>query len=251
MNTFTKLKFQAGGNAKLGRETYTFALPAGSTCPGALDCLAWVDPDTRRIKDGRHQIFRCFAASQEVAFPTVFAARLHNWVELRKAATREAMTQLILDSLPESAVKVRVHDSGDFFSQAYFDAWMAAAEARPQTIFYAYTKSISFWIKRLLEIPENFRLNASLGGKQDHLVLRLDLKRVQVVFHPEEAEKIGIPIDHDDSLASENTVQEFALLLHGGQPKDSTAGAALKRLKTEGVDFAYSSKKPRPQTTHA
>lgn len=234
------LKFQAGGNAKIhGKHVYTFALPAGATCPGALDCLAWVDPDTGRIRDGKHQVFRCFAASQECAFTNTRKARYHNWTALRAAETVKGMTELILASLPDTAEKVRVHDSGDFFSQAYFDAWMAVARQRPDTIFYAYTKSITFWVKRLLDIPDNWRLNASLGGKQDAIALRLDLKKVHVVFHPDEAEKLGLPVDHDDSLASGDVVQDFALLIHGTQPPNSEASAAIKRMKTEGVEYAY------------
>lgn len=35
---------------------------------------------------------------------------------------------------------IRVHDSGDFFSDAYLGAWLRISRARPHNTFYAYTK---------------------------------------------------------------------------------------------------------------
>ena len=49
----------------------------------------------------------------------------------------------------------------------------------------------------------------------------------------EQAEELGLPIDHDDSHAALNG-GSFALLLHGTQPKDSDASKALKALKGKG-----------------
>ena len=51
------------------------------------------------------------------------------------------MVALILDSLSPFAGYVRLHVSGDFFSQDYFDAWVEVARHRPRTLFYAYTKA--------------------------------------------------------------------------------------------------------------
>ena len=59
------------------------------------------------------------------------------------------MAAVILGSLSPCAGVVRVHDSGDFFSQEYFDAWLEVARGRPRTRFYAYTKSLPFWVARL------------------------------------------------------------------------------------------------------
>jgi Gene product 88 len=46
------------------------------------------------------------------------------------------MAALILNSLPADAKLVRLHVSGDFFSDAYFLAWMDVAKATPGTVFY-------------------------------------------------------------------------------------------------------------------
>jgi hypothetical protein len=73
------------------------------------------------------------------------------------------MANLILESIPTDAQRIRIHVAGDFFSQAYFDAWLMVARSRPDIAFYAYTKSIPFWIHhRQSDLPENFKLNASL-----------------------------------------------------------------------------------------
>src|SRR5947209_4467243 len=109
-----KLKF-GRGNAKLAGEIYTFSLPAGHACPGALQCLAKADRQTGKLQDGASQLFRCFAAGDESRYPNVRRIRWHNF-DLLKGKTREGMSALILASLPGDAITVRLHVSGDFFS---------------------------------------------------------------------------------------------------------------------------------------
>jgi hypothetical protein len=57
------------------------------------------------------------------------------------------MGKLISESLPPEATIVRIHVSGDFYSEAYFLAWIDVAKQRPDVKFYAYTKSLHFGIK--------------------------------------------------------------------------------------------------------
>ena len=52
------------GNAKL-KEVYYWCLPAGHSCPGALECLAKADRHTGRVTDGPDTKIRCWAASME------------------------------------------------------------------------------------------------------------------------------------------------------------------------------------------
>jgi len=72
--------------------------------------------------------------------------------------------------------------SGDFFSQRYFDAWTTVADNRPKTLFYGYTKSLKYWVKRIGTLPPNFRLVASYGGKDDSLIAQHNLCYARVVF---------------------------------------------------------------------
>lgn len=243
------LRFVPGGNAKLDKDTWSFSLPAGWSCPGAKTCMTKVDPDTGKIVDGEFQKMRCFAAVNEVR-PNVRNLRWHNFRLLMEARTLEGMTELIIDSMPSNAEKMRVHVSGDFFNQTYFDAWMIAARSFKRCKFYAYTKSLHLVGKRQAEgdIPSNFALTLSEGGVWDDKIeaLRTIAEDMQhglglskVVYHPDEAAAQGLEIDHDDSHALQGD-HPFALLLHGMQPVGSDAAEAVKLMKRQGIKFSYS-----------
>jgi hypothetical protein len=221
---------------------YTFNLPSGYTCPSALDCLSKANRTTGKITDGKAAQFRCFSATTEAWSATTRAQRWHNFDILRHIDPKYAsdMWTTIHNSLPEKVDICRVHVGGDFFNQRYFDAWMAVARVNPETLFYAYTKSLPYWVKRLGgNIPTNFVLTASRGGRYDYLIDQYNLKVAEVVFSLEEAEEKGLPIDHDEYYAI-NNAGNFALLIHGTQPKGTDAAKAIQNLKAQGVEFAYS-----------
>ena len=156
----------------------------------------------------------------------------------------EGMVKLINGSLPENAGIVRIHVAGDFFSLPYMHAWYVVALMNPNTLFYAYTKSTSWWVGGINEFPilHNFVLTASMGGTQDHVTENYGLRKAVVVFSEAEAAELGLEIDHDDSHAAKPSLrnQDFALLIHGTQPAGSKAAQALKELKGKG---SYSRKK--------
>ena len=224
--------FFGSGNAKLSEFISTFSLPAGWTCPSANECLCKSNRNTGLITDGPKTKFRCFAASQEAFFATVRNARWNNFELLKAAKTVQGMADLIHNSLPLGVAKVRIHVSGDFFSETYFKAWLNVASANPALIFYGYTKQLQYLVKYRDQFPVNFRMVASKGGLQDKLIAKYKLVSAEVVFSTEEARRKGLEIDHDDSHAIAAT-KSFALLLHGTQPKATAAGeawAVIKRL---------------------
>lgn len=231
------------GNAKLPATTATYANPAGFSCPSAKDCRASANADTGHITDGPHMKFRCFSASEEAAFKNTRDAHRYNMNALHAARSVGRQADLIVRSLPKGIDKVRVHTSGDFFNQTNFDAWMEAGRMRPDLLFYAYTKSLPFWVARLNDIPDNWVLTASRGGHYDDLIDAHNLREVVVVFHPDEAKALGLECDHDDSHAYDKSLHKFALLLHGQQQKGSAAAGAIKQMKDEGIEFSYPSKK--------
>lgn len=231
------IKFSKEDNAKL-KNIISFSLASGWSCPFADKCLSKADPNTGKITDGRNTEFRCFSASQEALRTHVRNSRFGNFEALRKLRTVEEITTMINSALPKitrtgRGKVVRLHVAGDFFSQNYFDAWLKVAKANPDRIFYAYTKSIQYWVNRLGQIPSNFKLNASKGGRQDHLIDIYNLKFAEVVFSEKEANAKGLEIDHDDSHAYKYDYS-FALLLHGTQPKGSAASKARSELAKEG-----------------
>jgi hypothetical protein len=231
------LKFQQG-NAKLGKNIFTFSLPAGHACPFANECLSKADKLTGKLTDGPNTQFRCFAASAEAVYPNVRLARWHNFDLLKKLSTVEA-TNLILQSLPKKANIVRIHVSGDFFNESYFLAWLQVAKLKPKVLFYAYTKSLIYWVNYIKDIPTNLVLNASEGGKLDAQISEHELKFAKVVYSPEQAEELGLLIDHTDEAAYK-TKESFALLIHGQQPKGSKASQSIKDLKARNIKFSYS-----------
>lgn len=244
------------GNGKLDPAISHFSLPAGFACPGALQCLSRaVEQEDGRYKvvDGTGVQFRCFSASEEARYPNVRAIRWHNWDMLRKYGTgrtdadkARSMAALILASLPVRdrvldmsvdgrAFKaiVRLHVAGDFFSQAYMDAWLLVCRTRPDLLFYAYSKSLPMWVSRLDQLPENFVLTASEGGKWDHLIGQHGLRSARVVYSEDAAARLGLPIDHDDSHAMRRG-PSFALLLHGPQQKGTPAAKAWAAIQAAG-----------------
>jgi hypothetical protein len=232
------LSFQKG-NSKLGKSIYTFSLPSGYTCPFAKDCLAKVNRLTGKLTDGPYTQFRCFSASQEALFPSVRKSRWDNFEKVKNAIKNNTLVDLILNSIPKKATIIRVHVAGDYYNQAYFNAWMEVAKRLPSVTFYAYTKSIGYWVNQLGNIPSNFKLNASYGGKQDSLIEQYNLKSVKVVYTVEQAG--DMVIDHDDTSAFMQD-KSFCLLLHGVQPKGSEASKALSVLKKQGI-HGYGKKK--------
>ena len=217
------------GNAKLGENVFTFSIPAGWTCPGARDCLAKVARDTGKISDGPNVEFRCFSASMEARQPSVRLSRWRNFDLLRAAGTADAMSALILESLPSKATLVRIHVGGDFFSPAYFRAWVQVAESRPGVTFYAYTKSVAYLPERA-SLPSNLRIVVSDGTRFGTDKARaLGYAVASVAF-----DLTGdLPIDHDDkhAIAADH---DFALLIHGTQPRGSDAARALSAVKRSG-----------------
>ena len=147
------------GNAKLVKtsgEAYRvlgFGIPAdmsfdgGNTCPGANAC--------RGV---------CYAKQGRYIMAGVKNARLHNFNASRSDmfvldATKD------LNRLVKRYNVVRLHDSGDFYSQEYLNAWKLIADTFPEVIFYAYTKSLHLDIES--NKPANLRIVQSLGGKYD------------------------------------------------------------------------------------
>jgi len=222
----------------LGKKTiYSFNLPSGYSCPFANDCMSKAHRVTGKITDGKRTKYRCFSATDEARSPTARKSRWDNFEALRKLDKNE-MVEVINASIPRDMDLCRIHVSGDFFNQKYFDAWIEVAKLHPLKIFYAYTKSLPYWVNRIDDIPQNLKLNASRGSRTDKLIDTYNLKTAEVVLSIGEATIKKLPIDHDEYYAL-NDLGNFALLIHGTQPKNSYASQAIKNLKKHNIKFAY------------
>ena len=124
-----------------------------NTCPAATACKAV-----------------CYAKQGRYVMGAAVTNRLDNLDESQAPAFVANMIKSLRSA--RSFNVIRVHDSGDFYSQEYLDRWYAVARALPDKIFYAYTKrmDLDLWTNK----PDNFRLVQSLGGKHDK---RVDLSK--------------------------------------------------------------------------
>jgi len=222
------------------RKIYSLDLLSGYSCPFAKACLSKAvvgDDGKRRIKDGPDNEFRCFSASQEAQYTGVYNLRKHNFDLLRVDQwDATLMAHLLNVSMPDNLGICRIHVAGDFFNHHYMKAWTMVARANPNRLFYAYTKSLRYWLDMANIIPHNMVMTASYGGRDDALIATKGLRSAMVVFSEAEADRLGAEIDHDDSHAARPSLRNdsFALLLHGTQPAGTEAAAALKELKGKG-----------------
>lgn len=246
-NAKTKALYEVERIAKYlqdGRKVYSLDMRSGHDCPGAKNCKSCVVPSTANksgfaIQDGPHCEFRCFSASQEIVYPAVRKLRKRNSLAMHKMRGWKRHRDLILSTLPNNIGVLRFHVGGDFFRESYFQGAVAASEERPDVLFYAYTKSLPYLLHTPMNCPQlgmmrdNFMLTASRGGKWDHLIDDLNLREAVVVYSELETTQRDLKLDHDDSHAATHG-GDFALLIHGVQPKGSEASAALSALKGKG-----------------
>ena len=218
---------------ELSLKLKTFTLPAGWTCPAAKDCLSKADRETGKIQDGPDTEFRCFAASAEATYPSLRNMVWRNLGLLKDSLVDgvDACADLICASLPKKFDIMRVHVGGDYFNVKYLQAWIEVAKRNPDKIFYSYSKSLHFF--KQFALPENLVLTASRGGKYDNMIDLHGWKEALVVYSEQEAIDKGLEIDHDDTHAAFGK-DNFALLIHGTQPKGSAASVALSKLRKQG-----------------
>lgn len=132
--------------------------------------------------------------------PTGYARQgTYLWPVVRNK--HQANLMFVLDDLPgwEAAMLaeltakrfnnawIRIHDSGDFFSDDYLRAWLRICRVRPDLHLYCYTKEVDRF-RRLVEPdpPPNFLWVYSYGGTQDR-DLDPTVDRVDDVFPDEQA----------------------------------------------------------------
>ncbi len=150
------------GNGKLKKDGIaSFNIPAFrladgfKTCPMAGSCA-----------------LVCYALGNRYNMSNVKIPRDHNIAWLRTHSTSEFVDAAVEDinRLHKSWTRIRIHDSGDFYSEAYLDAWLDIAKQCPDMEFYAYTKMISLVTRKREILPQNFTVVQSVGGMQDRLI---------------------------------------------------------------------------------
>lgn len=125
------------GNHKLPDSIGIFNLPHRTTCPGAT-------PWCKQF---------CYARKAERMYKQVLPYRELNY-KLSKSPNFVSMINKELSTARKKFV--RIHESGDFYNQAYLDKWTAICKANPHIQFTFYTKSFHLLdfskIKRLKNV---------------------------------------------------------------------------------------------------
>ncbi len=149
-------------NSKLAKDgIVTFNIPAFrladgfKTCPMAGSCA-----------------LVCYALQGYYNMPSAKKTREHNIAWLRTHSMDDFVKAVVddINHLHTDWTRIRVHDSGDFYSEAYMDAWMDIARQCPDKEFYAYTKMVSMTALKRASMPGNLTIVQSVGGKEDRLI---------------------------------------------------------------------------------
>ena len=222
------------GNRELAKDgVFTWTLPALNarlsngknhvTCPNAGICAKL-----------------CYARSGTFNFSNVKRAHLAKLEMLLNDLTgwEEQMTAELKAKRYRGGKWVRIHDSGDFFSPEYFEAWLRIAKATPDVRFYAYTKEVAMVKSHTL--PDNFIIIFSMGGKQDRLI-DTEVDRHADVFPTLEALNEAGYTDQEDSdiLAATLPTPKIGIVVNNIPHLKKQQGAAtfssLQRERDEMV----------------
>lgn len=222
----TGVKTVFSQNAKMrkssqnGIHLYNWGIPAYKSQNGTLTC-----PNASKC------IIGCYAKSGAYVWTNV-AQAYENRLSLSRTKGFEQVIVYHIDKLlskhKTGTVMIRIHDSGDFYSESYFETWCKIADVyknETRVQFYAYTKMVQMckdYANKNL-IPGNLTLIYSFGGRQDDLI-QIETDRHSRVFE-NETELAA----HDYSDASQNDMvalgpnNKIGLVYHGTKSYKNTA----------------------------
>lgn len=102
----------------------------------------------------------CYAKRPERQYKNCLPSRMRNY----EASLNETFVPNMISELKKNKrTIVRIHESGDFYSQDYLDKWQAIISACPEKRFYTYTKTERLFNFTAILSLENFNLVSSLG----------------------------------------------------------------------------------------
>mgnify|MGYP000497495653 CR=1 FL=1 len=213
----SKMK-QSGGTDIV---VYNWTIPAfraadgTKTCPNAGVCAAG-----------------CYARSGAYRWSNV--SRVHN-AKLDASRDLGFAEEMIkeIKRLQKNASKknkqlyIRIHDAGDFYSLDYTLTWLRIMRALPDVVFYAYTKQVEMFknlkTKHGYNLPENFKLIFSFGGKQDDKIDK-SVDRHSAVFETLDALKAAGYVDaSSDDIKALGDNNRIGLVYHGAKSYRNTA----------------------------
>jgi len=135
------------GNLKFAPEILIWSIPAIKTCPNCADCAA-----------------SCYARKAEKVYPQVLPCRERNYQATQDLEQFKRDMVALIKRTQKTSKKhtpsaVRIHESGDFYSKEYAEAWAAIARECPELTFYGHTKAPENLPE---DIPENMNIVESI-----------------------------------------------------------------------------------------
>lgn len=102
---------------------------------------------------------KCYAKKAEVRFPNVLKKRNANY----ESTWHPWFNAMVGEDIQKSKINtVRIHSSGDFYSQNYISKWVNIIRNKPNKMFYAYTKKKHIFNFTEMESLPNMNLIDSL-----------------------------------------------------------------------------------------
>lgn len=129
------------------------SLPPVISCPNCSSCRK-----------------KCYGNKSYNMYPSVKRAWDSNF-EIAKNNLEKYKTD-VNSNLQKRRKKVkffRIHVSGDFFSQEYYNAWIQIARENPETVFFAFTKNFDLTFGKL---PDNFKILISAFQGMDDINIK-------------------------------------------------------------------------------
>lgn len=103
------------------------------------NCLIFSIPTSACFGCGK-QCKSCYAQKAEKFYPNVLPCRTRNLQHSKKSSFVSKINEILNKS---SKPFFRIHEAGDFYSQAYVNKWTRIAKDNPSKFFYAYTKKLN------------------------------------------------------------------------------------------------------------
>ena len=154
----------------------------------------------------------CYANQKTFTWPVVVAAYDYRYQQSKR---NDFVEQIVTSIRKKKKIShVRIHDSGDFYSEKYLVKWLTIARDNPSVTFYCYTKEIEMFKRLRKFFPNNFKAVFSYGGKQDHLI-DPKIDRHARVFNTLDAVPSHYVNASSDDLLAIGDNKNIALVYHG------------------------------------
>lgn len=205
-----------------GIELYNFGIPAFrsetglATCPNAGHCASgcYARSGTYNFSN----VARAYEARLQVTQSDTFVMVMIAEVNLKLIQARSKGRSCL----------IRIHDSGDFYSKDYAKKWFTIMKHFANDTdckFYAYTKMVTMFeeLKSQNEIPNNFNIIYSYGGKQDSQIDTTKHRHSKVFENETDLLAQGYSdASNDDLVAALGSNPKIGLVYHGTKKYTNT-----------------------------